>query len=85
MSETNFKNIIELSDYFVNDKSCRDYLEHWRWGGKPECPYCEHKKLYRFKNGKHFKCAKCRKRFSVTVGTIFEASNIPLRKWFIAN
>lgn len=57
-----------------------------RWNGEPVCPYCGHTKTYVIENGKRFKCANkaCYKKFSVTVGTIFEASNIPLTTWFPA-
>lgn len=37
----------------------------------------------RYKNGKTFKCAHCKKQFSVETGTIYENSNIPLQKWFL--
>ena len=45
----------------------------------------DHNKCYRIEDGKRFKCANknCYKRFHVTVGTIFHASNIPLVKWFM--
>jgi len=55
-------------------------------GGKTVCPYCKHDKCYVIEGGKRYKCAnnKCYARFTVTVGTIFEASNISLTKWFTA-
>ena len=31
-----------------------------------------------------YKCRSCRRQFSVTVGTIFEGSKVPIRKWFAA-
>ena len=43
-----------------------------------------YKKTYEFKDGKLYKCASCRKKFTLTVRTIFEDSKIHLRKWFIA-
>lgn len=69
-----------------DEKTCRDYLAKQRWDGKVACPYCKHQKCYSIEKGKRWKCAdsKCYKRFTVTVGTIFEASNIPLNKWFPA-
>src|SRR5205814_970076 len=36
-----------------------------------------------FSDGKRYKCKTCKKQFTVTVGTIFEGSHIPLQKWFI--
>ena len=81
-----FKNLIELTQHFSNEETCRKHLEELRWNNKPVCPYCNHKKVYKIEKGKRFKCAnkECYKKFSVTVGTIFENSKIPLKTWFIA-
>jgi len=81
-----FNNLHELIATMPDEKSCRDYLIKERWNGVITCPYCGHDKCYVIENGKRFKCASkaCYKKFSVTVGTIFEASNIPLNKWFMA-
>ncbi len=81
-----FKNLHELIATMPDEKSCRDYLIKERWDGVIVCPYCNNEGAYVIENGKRFKCKsnKCYKKFSVTVGTIFEASNIPLNKWFMA-
>lgn len=81
-----FKNLRELITSMPDEKACRDYLVQQRWNGKPICPFCFCDKVYVIENGKRFKCGNsdCYKKFSVTVGTIFEASNIPLTKWFTA-
>lgn len=80
------KNLSDLYKRFPDEKACRDYLVQQRWNGIPECPYCGCTKSYEIEGGKRFKCANaaCWKKYSVTVGTIFEASNIPLKTWFIA-
>ena len=71
---------------FKNEQVCRDYLVQQRWNGKPVCPYCGDERSYIIEGGKRFKCGnkECYKKYSVTVGTIFEASNIPLSTWFAA-
>ena len=79
-----FDSLFSLNERFPDDKSCREFLEKARWSEKPICPHCKHDKVYRFSDGKLFKCAKCRKQFTVTVGTIFEDSHISLKKWFFA-
>ena len=81
-----FNNLHELITTMPDEKSCRDYLIKERWNGVVTCPYCGFEKCYVIENGKRFKCASkaCYKKFSVTVGTIFEASNIPLNEWFMA-
>ena len=81
-----FNNLRELIATMPDEKTCRDYLAQQRWNGRVICPYCKHEKCYSIEKGRRWKCAdsKCYKRFTVTVGTIFEASNIPLNKWFPA-
>ncbi|HWK06131.1 MAG TPA: IS1595 family transposase [Puia sp.] len=80
------KNLKDLMTKFQDEAACREFLVQQRWNGEPICPYCGHRKSYRIEGGKRFKCANqtCYKKFSVTVGTIFEASNIPLKTWFAA-
>lgn len=79
-----FDSLLSLIDTFKTDQDCRDLLEKMRWNNKPRCAHCRHDKVYKFKDGILWKCAKCRKQFTVKVGTIFEESNISLRKWFMA-
>ncbi len=80
------KNLHVLITSMPDEKTCRDYLIKERWNGVITCPYCGCEKCYVIEGGKRFKCGSktCYKKFSVTVGTIFEASNIPLNKWFMA-
>lgn len=82
--ESNFKNLPQLLDYFKDEATCKSYLEQQRWGGHVTCPHCGHEKVYRTNRG--FKCASkdCYKKFTVTVGTIFENTKISLRLWFAA-
>lgn len=74
------------------EKDCRTYLEHIRWPNGPECPKCGAIEPYcitrksRTKNkiSSLYKCRACKRQFTVTVGTIFEGSKIPLKKWLAA-
>jgi len=79
-----FKNLTQLFDYFKDEQTCREYLEQQRWNGEPVCPFCNTKNPYRTNRG--FKCRnkECYKKFTVTVGTIYENSKVPLRTWFAA-
>jgi len=74
--------------HIQSEDAARAYIERLRWPKGPICPHCSEKKIYRLnvKNTtrKLFKCAKCRKQFTVTVGTIFEDSHIPLTMWLQA-
>jgi transposase-like protein len=80
--------------YFHDDDKARAYLEKIRWPKGPVCPHCgvigghyaikgSGKKKTQARPGL-WKCADCRKQFSVTVGTVFERSKIPLSKWLLA-
>jgi transposase-like protein len=81
-----FKSILEFQKHFDTDEKCRLFLEEQRWGDTPACPYCGSLNVTRLKSVKKFQCneKKCRKQFTVTIGTIIESSKIPLTKWFLA-
>jgi len=83
MLEFKFKNLLELLDYFKDEEICKKFLEEQRWGTNIVCPHCRNGgKIYR--TGSSYKCGDntCYKKFSVTKGTIFEHSRIPLKVWF---
>ncbi|MBL7700860.1 MAG: IS1595 family transposase [Ferruginibacter sp.] len=81
----NFKNLIEATQYFSIPQNCIDYLVKARWNGKITCVFCNCDKVYTLKGlNKRYKCSKCAKHFSITKGTIFEKSQIPLNKWLVA-
>lgn len=82
-----------LSNLFSNEDAARSFLESMRWPNGPVCPHCQSKKVCTLKPkpgsdhpvrpGVH-KCMRCRKQFTVRIGTIFEESKIPLCKWLMA-
>src|SRR5919201_1059125 len=78
----------DLDARFADSFAAANYLESIRWPNGPVCPHCgeSERKPYRLKNQtrKLWKCAACRKQFTVTIGTIFERSHIPLHKWMLA-
>lgn len=82
-------NLIELLDRFPDEQACRDFIQERRWPNEITCPQCGViGKAYKYTSGKNagklFKCAACRQQFTVRVGSIFEDSKIPLRKWLLA-
>jgi len=81
-----FSNLLELIKSMPDEAACRQYLIEQRWDGKPICPHCGCDRSYVIENGKKLKCAnkECYRKYSCTVGTIFESSKIPLTKWFTA-
>lgn len=79
-----FNTLIEMMDAFPNEQAAIDHLQAIRWKDGAYCPHCGSTKVYHFSDGKNHKCGDCRKRFSIRVGSIFEDSKLPLRKWFMA-
>jgi len=74
---------------FNDEDAAREYLEKVRWNGEPVCPHCgslgDHYELDGEAHRKGvWKCQDCREQFTVTVGTVFERSHIPLHKWLLA-
>jgi transposase-like protein len=84
-------NLVKLAQEFGDEDSARAHLESIRWPNGPFCPHCQSTDVYKIQSkpgsktrkGVH-KCRSCRKQFTVTVGTIFESSHIPLSKWLMA-
>src|SRR6266403_2176345 len=84
----------EIASRFSTDEAARRYLEEIRWGHGVVCPHCKaatQKLIWKIKENRAKKiraglyhCSVCDKQFTVTVGTIFEDSHVPLRKWLVA-
>ena len=85
---------LKLAKYFSDEDAARALLEEMRWGKNPTCPHCGGPEPYTLtpkatskKPGRKglYKCKACRKQFTVTVGTVFEDSRIPISKWLLAS
>jgi transposase-like protein len=69
----------------MSDEQAREHLEKLRWPNGPICVHCSGTNVTRL-NGQAsrpgtIQCNECRQQFTVTIGTIFEDSHIPLAKW----
>jgi transposase-like protein len=77
--------ITSLAHYLNDEEAATDLIEAMRWGKERCCPYCACDKSYRLNvariKRRRYKCAECRKQFTVSVGTIFEGSHMPFGKW----
>ena len=82
-----------MSDFtdpiFTNEDKAREHLEALRWSKYRACPHCgesEHTSPTASKNHKSglYVCLSCKQTFTVTVGTLFERSHVPLNKWMHA-
>jgi transposase-like protein len=68
---------------FPDEGTCLNYLRVLRWQNGISCPYCTHTHIYHLSDKVRYKCAKCRRQFRATTGTIFATRNIPLQKFFL--
>ena len=76
--------MMELMERFGTEEKCRAILEELRWNDGVRCPRCNGVKISRLHEREQFECDTCRYQFSVTSGTIWHDTHLPLRKWFIA-
>lgn len=83
--------IMDVFERFGTEERCVAHLARVRWPQGVECPKCNSKRMSEFeapgKTGKMrhlYECLDCSYQFSVTVGTIFHNSHLPLTKWFLA-
>ena len=75
-------NILQVFEQFPTQRDCIAHLERARWGESPRCPYCTSDRTARLQH--RHRCYACKTSFSVTVGTIFHHTHLPLQKWFLA-
>ncbi len=78
------KSLYEFFEVFPDEQAAIDHLRAIRWKDGAFCPYCKSTRVMHFSDKKTHKCHDCRQRFSIKVGTIFEDTKLPLRKWFAA-
>ena len=83
--------IFEIMSRFGTEDACIQHYERIRWPHGPHCPRCDSGRISIFdakgKTGKDrhiYECMPCNYQFTVTVGTIFHNSHLPLTKWFLA-
>jgi transposase-like protein len=77
-------NLADLSAKFSTDERCRELLCRLRWPVGVECPRCKQAAIELETDKELFYCKDCDYQFSVTAGTIFNDSHLPLTKWFMA-
>jgi len=77
-------NLVNLIEKYGNEEKCRDYLAGLRWPNGIACPRCGSTSVSKYRDKAVYDCNSCRYQFSVTAGTIFHDSHLPLWKWFLA-
>jgi hypothetical protein len=74
--------LLNFSNRFPDEKSCRDYLKDQREKQGLCCKKCDCQKMYWFENAGYWECSHCRAKRNLCAGTIMEKSKMPLRMWF---
>lgn len=75
--------MLDLERRFATDEACRVYLATLRWPDGFVCPRCQGGAAWTTRRGLWL-CGECRHQTSVTAGTIFQDSHLPLMLWFRA-
>jgi transposase-like protein len=76
--------VLEFNKRFHDDAACRAYLESIRWPEGPRCPRCPPQAKVWVMKAPFYRCAACGHDFTVTAGTLFADTHLPLRLWFQA-
>lgn len=76
--------LLDLNQMFSTDERCRELMERLRWPEGVMCPRCKDSRVSRMKDYARFECVGCQYQFTVTSGTIFHDSHLPLPVWFLA-
>ncbi len=76
--------LIDVINLFDTDEKCRELLVRLRWPNEVECPRCKMPAVELATAKQLFYCKGCDYQFSVTSGTVFNDSHLPLQKWFLA-
>jgi transposase-like protein len=83
--------LFDVVNKFNTEEKCIAHFERVRWPKEITCPRCNSTRIMKFKadgkTGKErslYECVECHYQYSVTTGTIFHNSHLPLTKWFLA-
>ncbi len=69
---------------YGTEEQCQTALFKKRWPNGFACPQCDHNQYYKLTTRLLYQCKKCRYQCSLTSGTIFDSSKLPLTIWFLA-
>lgn len=81
--------LVEVYRRWPTKDSCIAHFELVRWGAIPICPYCgaarvsHNRDASRQMTASRWKCQRCKRSFSATVGTVFHKTHVDLQRWFL--
>lgn len=77
-------NLLDWQKRFATEEACIQALAQQRWPEGFQCPRCGHDRGYALSTRHRYECSGCHYQASVTAGTLFHSTNLPLTKWFWA-
>jgi transposase-like protein len=77
-------NLVDMNKNYSTEDKCREQLKRLRWPEGVTCPRCKSRTISRLFTQSKFECSDCKYQFSVTAGTVFNDSHLPLTTWFLA-
>ena len=86
-NKVQFQKGLSLNEFikrYGTEALCFDALYNWRWPNGYQCPHCGHDKGCQLTTRKLQQCNQCHHQTSITAGTIFAATKLPLTIWFQA-
>lgn len=76
--------VAQFCERFATAEQCAAHLARVRWPEGFVCPHCHGSRSCYIQHRRVYQCADCRRQTSLTAGTIFHGSRVPLEKWFWA-
>lgn len=76
--------LTEFLQHYGTEAQCRQAIFQWRWPNGFVCPACNHTRYCELKCRLLFQCNQCHSQISLTSGTIFAATKLPLTTWLLA-
>ena len=74
----------QFREAYGTEEQCRAVVEKLRWPSGFVCPVCGGCEGTRLSTRPKIQCRACRHQVSLTAGTIFHATKLPLTRWFLA-
>jgi len=76
------RSLLEFQQEFSTEESCVRHLREMRWADGFRCPQCGHPEAWFIRTRNILDCKSCRAKISLTAGTIFHKTRVPLLKWY---
>lgn len=76
--------LLDWQARYGTEEACSEALAQQRWPEGFRCPRCGHDHGYTITTRHGYECASCHYQASLTAGTLFHSTNLPLTKWFWA-